>query len=98
MLPTGAADGGKRGAGVASGTSHGVVLTDGRRVGAAVHTSDTAYWTVAVASISHEHGKFLRFGFPPFDRKHNIQVVMEGPVLYALRADQSMETRIVKAR
>ena len=62
------------------------------------HTSDTAYWTVAVASISHEHGKFLRFGFPPFDRKHNIQVVMEGPVLYALRADQSMETRIVKAR
>ena len=62
------------------------------------HTSDTAYWTVAVASISHEHGKFLRFGFPPFDRKRNIQVVMEGPVLYALRADQSMETRIVKAR
>ena len=61
------------------------------------HTSDTAYWTVAVASISHEHGKFLRFGFPPFDR-NNIQVVMEGPVLYALRADQSMETRIVKAR
>ena len=60
------------------------------------HTSDTAYWTVAVASISHEHGKFLRFGFPPFDR-NNIQVVM-GPVLYALRADQSMETRIVKAR
>ena len=37
------------------------------------HTSDTAYWTVAVASISHEHGKFLRFGFPPFDR-NNIQV------------------------
>ena len=36
VLPTGAADGGKRGAGVAGGTSHGVGLTAGRRVGAAV--------------------------------------------------------------